>query len=615
MNKPFERIVNGSRYTLRYAWGNNQVDIPGEILQTFNNYGQDLVTQRDFDQMISKLTVGASSSALYYKRDPSIITNICVCFPNFLTVKVVDNLIKCFNSGYSMACVTEISNTGYIYTKAQIRKLNSLGYLMLDSINEMSYQEFLSLFDNNDFVTDFRTDLSSNVEAVIQKKINRLKGIVDKFEIKVEPGLVEVLINRISSYSYHEPSIEAVYNVHVIAKALGVEFTKDTLLRVMTSRTYACSSGNTAYYSKIRKIINFYDVELGRDDILSHTIEKTGNVAIRTFKTMIHPRISSYDPAVDIKQMIAMSDEYDYQIGNRLHHLLTNGYLCYDQFFLFLVSMTGNCAALLHKCISLGLPLSNQTVRNIFTFCDDNKIIDLFTDNKIFPTTELVKCCTERRVLEHIRETSIFIDADTEKFIDRVLKLENSETIDISPQKFIDIYESLSSRDKKIVERLTYREIMLARTIVRYNIGLTEKYVEYLLLHNWKEIVKLLYISHRYRYVTNMIDPEVAQFMPTALGRIWIFNNVINVESPTFNDSNWPSDMDYFVDHDVGKLLEQPIQHDVLHSKTVLVEQKILDKRRMMEKHCNITTEYGNITDYDDDINDSDAESEDYWQA
>jgi hypothetical protein len=82
MNVRFEKIIKASRYDLRCDWSNKRINIANEILLTFNNFGQDGVTQKHFDEMIRKITDGASNSGMYCKRDPNIITNICICFPN-----------------------------------------------------------------------------------------------------------------------------------------------------------------------------------------------------------------------------------------------------------------------------------------------------------------------------------------------------------------------------------------------------------------------------------------------------------------------------------------------------------------------------------------------------
>ena len=60
----------------------------------------------------------------------------------------------------------------------------------------------------------------------------------------------------------------------------------------------------------------------------------------------------------------------------------------------------------------------------------------------------------------------------------------------VCDDKFIKIYDTLNSIDKKKFEHIPYNDILDAKTIIMYDIHLTDIYVKQILDYSWIELIK-----------------------------------------------------------------------------------------------------------------------------
>lgn len=593
MIKPFQAVVDSNRYNLRYTWGNNQVNIADCILKTQQQYGADGVSERDFDKMVSVLCTGASSSALACRRDPTIITQMCTSFPNFLNTKNVDNIIKCLTKQYyPQTCVESISKTGYVFTESQVKKLCSLGYMMLNLLDTMTYQEFLALFNNADFWNTFKQSLDVDYTEspdVIDAKIKTLKDIQDKFKFVTEPNFAHEMIIKCGWYYNSVGAVNSVLNIHIIADGLGMKFTPEYFKKIVegNSKFYATGYDATPDYAKIAKIAKFYGEPINRDFILDSL-----TMGIDVFRGFLKPSLTSYDPMEDIFHIT-------FKVANSLRsqyiqHMLDNNYLKYDNFLLFLMYIRAEDAqselsTILKEFVKRnGMNIEQYYIENIFTF-GNAKSINVLSDYKILPSIEYVKMIVGCETLKELRGTSLFLDDDTESYMDRAIMIHNNNDNDkgnISSDEFVAIYDSMSQRDQDIVIRLPIDVMMKVSTIVRYRITVTKTMVEYMLLRDsWVALLSLMYMSKDYDYIIEMLDIDPIMLAPSFHARSWMMEHIYNEGPESFAIPNKFFDLQKNVESDVKALLEKPIINQVSVIRFASQKLKEETRRRLMIEH------------------------------
>lgn len=597
MNKPFQAIVESNRYNLRYTWGNNQINIADCMLKTQEQYG-DVMSERDFDKMISVLSTGASSSALACRRDPTIITQICTLFPNFLNTKNVDNIIKCITKqSYPQTCIESISKTGYVFTESQVKKLCSLGYMMLNLLDTMSFQEFIGLFNNADFWNTFKQNLDVDYTVspdIIDAKIKMLKDICDKFKFNIEANFALEMVTKCGYYYNERSASNSVLNIHIIADKLGMPFTSEYFRKIVENypRFYTQTEGNdsTPDYTRTKKIIKYYGDPVNREFILDNL-----KMGIDVFRGFLNPSLTSYDPMEDIFYIIfKVSNNLRYQY---IQHMLDNNYLKYDNFLLFLMYIRTECSesslySILKEFIKRNsLNIEQIYIENIFTFGNE-KSINLLSDYKILPSIDFVKMSLLCGTLKALRGTSLFLDDETENYIDRALIINNihndddSDNRSIAVEEFVEICDSMNQRDRDIVLRLPIDMVLNVSTMVRYRITLTKRMVEYMLLYGrWTSLISLMYMSKEYDYIIEMLDIESIMLAPSFHARSWMMENIYNQCPESFAIPNKFFDLQNNVARDVDMLMKQPILNNIIDIKATAQKSKEEVRRRLMIEH------------------------------
>ena len=341
LNKPFQTIVDAKRYQFGYI-GNMKININNCILKTKLQYGVDGVSQQDFDKMISVLCTG-THSVLSMFRDPSIITQICTSYPQYLNEKNVDNIINCLvEICYPQSCIDNISNVGYVFTESQVKKLYALGYMMLNIVKTMTYQEFLALFDHADFWLTFRHDINIDYTinpGIIDSKITMLKDIRDKFKFQIEDNFAHHIsekYNLMRNVDNYVCYVNIVLNIHIIANSLGMCFTRHYFYRIVENshRFYMPPNNVGVDYHNIGEIIKYYGDPINRKFILD-CVDKTMTYGIYIFRGFLTPILSSYDPMEDI--FYIMFNVANHQRCQYIQHMLDSNYLKYDDFLMFLM--------------------------------------------------------------------------------------------------------------------------------------------------------------------------------------------------------------------------------------------------------------------------------------
>lgn len=600
MQKPFELIINRTKNQMMYdyGYGVNKVNITECIKSTHEFYGIN-VTENDFAVMLNKLTIGGKSSVLYYKlfydKENQIISNLCVLFPQYFTNKCVDNIIKCIPPVNHMACINDITDTGYKFTQSQIDALNEMGYIMMDYMETMSYDDFTKLFNNKVFLNEYMQNLgqingSNNI-------LNKFNAIINKFNINVDNEFLHILL---ANANYTKPiNISKIIDIHYIVTKLGIKLTKSNLINTMNY----VELNEYTYNDQLKSLKSYYDCEIERRDVMDNVIMKTNSYL--DFLKFINPIISSYNPIVDIIQILLTNDGI-----NRIQYLLNYGYLQCDDTLLTLISVIGNNHDLLKKCMNNNIYFTSQNIKNIYTFCENKSVIDLMNMHKILPTDEMILNCTSGEIIKYIIESSLFVSTNTKNYYNEIEidKIELSGDIQISDEVFLKIYHSLSENDKQKIVRLEIHDIFSLEKIYIYNIEITRIYLLYLMIRNWKNIVRLLCISRRYQYIIKYIDIEMILNIPNIVGRLWFYNNFIEGQKYTLDTSFDIFDEIDNTKSDIESLLSKPPLHDVTEMDKLVCEnkcniaqkiyEKINDSKNNNDNECNDESDDDEISNY-----------------
>lgn len=606
MNRPFDNIIGGNIYSLKHGWGGNRVDIVGCLKATNKQYGDNL-SEKDFTNLITFLTKGAQNSIIGYRREPEIITTLCELFPIYMNnVKIITNILKCITvSCYPQHCIISIKSVGYKFTDPQIKQLNVGGYNIFDIVDTMNYPEFLSLFNNSVFLSKILSDLGCDYDTPfgntkIQEKIITFKTTLTQFNLSIDNEFINTFLSKIGTYFNSSFQVvtyaRCILNVHIIAKELGLGIlSKENFIFLIEKypnfyghnipmHIPILSGDKKIINENARKLLKFYDNPITRDVVL-HLMNPN------IFITFVTPETSSYDPAEDIFYILYSMHEKK-QDNDRylfIKHLINNNYLIYDDFLMLLISLGLTeftkptqsqtyppCAqttelinrdSLLIECIGKNtINLTQHLINNIFTFCNF-PTINALSDLKIIPTKELLSLNISKQVVHHIANNSVFADDDIAEFSELV----NSYIYEpIGPTipdtknmayEFINIYNSLNTRDKQIYVRMKHGKLA---DIIRYNVTLTKEYIASILrTNNWNFIVFLLHLSHEYDYIIDFIDEYMIMMIPAYIGRLWFYNNIIIKERQNFYHPNKLFEYHPNVENDVIELLKKPVCFDI----------------------------------------------------
>ena len=588
MQKPFEVIFNAPDYMLRYLHRNDRIKISEDIQKTYEQYGQEGVNDIDFNKLITLLTNGASHSVISHRRDPVIILTLCACFPKKLNKKYIDSIIKCINShSYPQSTIDEITKTGYTFTPQQIKTLHGMGYLMLTTLKTMSYDEFTSLFDNPTFISNIEinigVDYNQNKDS-INGKIDMLKNICYKYNIKLEPSILMILLKKIEQkIRVSSDWLNIIINIHIIVDKLGAGFVNETLLNILVN--YNLFNFNIPnpiiQYDKIKQLINYYDKSvINREFILKNILN------MYMFQTLIHPGITDYNPVEDI-YIILGQIKNSHCIEIYLRHLLNHYYLKYDEFLLYLLSLgfDRNCIILNEYLKKNNMMIDDKYINNFFTF-SDGESINMLSECKILPTMENILQCTQEKQLRYINNTNIFLDDQSEKYINLITNENYSDCIkhNIDEENFIEIYNSVNDKDKKILSRIPMNEILNFSTIVRYDIKLTKSYVTYMIMYGYlNDIIMLIYLSNKNNYLIEMFDIDMIILIPGALGRMWMMNNCYNGNIQAYILPDNLFDNKFYLDIDIKNLMEKQTINNINDIKTSVLTKKETIRRKMLE--------------------------------
>lgn len=578
MPKPFNDILVAGLYNLKYYgvgpnnYRYNQSDETLEncIYDTYLQYGYN-IDIKDFKTMIAKLTSGGTRSVLACKSRPGIINVLCKYYPILMNnKKMIDNFIKCMNpQQYPQYCIDYISNTGYKFTKSQISTLNAIGYIMMDHADNLSYEEFLSQYDNinyiksvEDFIdtdidylfkdntddisgnilnimSELNTKNTSNTNAIIslRKYIDNAKEQLKKFKLEIDEKFIIKLAEKVCTYNGGKQNYtKRMYNIHIIAYVLGYrKYSADTLQLLINkhecfyliSERYLRSENqaehNTEYdrtllievkkqKKQINHIVKFYNNPLTRDFILD-CVHKRGFVI-----AFINNINTSYDPVEDIFYILTRTCDrtsYRYDRTLLIKHLLNEGYLIYDEFLLLLISfglVDGN----------LMLHFDKQMLQSIECKYYENFLINCVKNENVSLTKKLIKniftFCSSAYILS-LAELKIITSLNLIKnnISYRDIKTIVNESIFIDDKTY-EYYDKLSFYDTTAFENNYKNESMTKRLLLEGYKSLSDRDKNILIRINCDE--NLLSNIIRYRM---KLTKEFVLYLAIAQWRIVVF--------------------------------------------------------------------------------------------
>ena len=585
--------MDSSRYDLLYAWREPRVNIPEVIRCTHQRYGDDGVSDKDFDRMISVITKGGSGSVLSRRCDPTIISEICKLFPNKLNTKIVDKIIKCLlgTTKYPRTCVQEILNTGYELTRSQTQKLNAMGYMMVDFLDNMSYDEFISIFDSAEFILKFKEgfdDEKSVTNGILDDRVQQVRDICTKYGITLQSNFIKIIFDKIKYYN-NNIGIISIINVHIFAKELGIKVTEETFTSIIDEHRISFLTNenrdetNEYKLKMMLKFVSFYERSYINRDLILKNIHRE-----YVFEYLLHPLLTSYDPMEDIMYIFLKVNQNDRCMY--FLHMLKYNYLIYDDFLLYLLSLgLENKCFILSKYLELkGMSIPQKYVRNFFTFGSPDTIA-LLSECKIIPTLNQILYCSDIDQLSNIKKTSIFMDDEILDYINTVsesISHEESCRCEIIKEleDRIDIYDSLSEEYKHIVERFGIEGTIRKELIFRYNIKLTKKIIKYMIRNNmWTDIILLIHLSDRYEYIIHMIDIDMIITAPTYLARIWLLNNIVRSNNKRFVITNKFVDVRPHYEEDIMNISKERIIYDIRKEKETLNRSKQENQKLLID--------------------------------
>lgn len=594
MQSPFYEIKHASRYRLRYANAYDAVNIVKIIKDTHATWGENGVSDADFEQMIMILTISGMSSIIACRRDPEIITTLCTCFPTKMNKKHIDRLIKTMKkTSYPKKCIDAISNLGHVFTKTQLKLLIAAGYDMMSGMETMNYDEFIALFNNEEYTNDLRYALSVKYDDsphLLDERIKTMNDLRAKYDIKFDKKFIDTIMTKV--YKGGMLNLTTLLNIHLVAKKLDIIFDREQLKHIL--KNYAFRDLIT-YYDEARCtndqkcmllkcICDYYGPSIIDREFILDFYDR-----IDIIKLIIHPSMTNYNPLEDLFFMLV-------QMGTRaweyLDHLLEYKYLNYDDFLLYLLSLgfDNDQATIMHKHINNNNIKIHDDYLPFFYMFTNPEVLNILFDNKIMPTTENILQCTTKNQLLYIQNTDVFLDEKIIQYIETTTNknyCESEPIFELSQEHFIEIFHSLSKRDKEIIMRIPIQHILRLGTIIRYDIKLTKQYVQYMILYgHWKNLIKLLCFTNKYDYLYNMFDIDMILLIPTIIARMWFLNNIFNSSSKLYVlsiPSNYQKliktpynifDVKLNLEIDVANLLKSDVINDVKFIQNNIIANK-----------------------------------------
>lgn len=557
MNKPFEYIVNSTVYSLRYpyyggyGYNRNNGDrstIPECITKTAAQYDQTQVTPAQFAEMISKITTGGSSSPIRYRNNvDETVQAICIYYPILLTVSNVTSLIKCFNSG-NMNSVEYIEDTGYKFTNAQIQTLTKNGILMIDKLNDMTLSGFYALFDNASFIEKVKDwnmdpDLHTTDPKAAKGKIKiypqyeYLAKIIKKFDLKLDEKIWSKCFGMIK---YGRISTIVLVNLHTVLVALGAPISNETLDIFLADSSHGLLCGSLEKsIQDIDRVFEFYDnPKIDRSYIKRCMAQHD----MGTMKIILGSRFCSYDLLEDLFYWLEHDNSPNQYLISRVNatgdtdlmaHIIMLGY----------VDEIEACQFLSHHPEYLN---NNNYAMKHISFDGSQKVIQMYIDNKFIADLDTVEYIRSSEYLKNLHANLL---SCTEPAQDKLSQLIYEDSVGAQVDRMKrshhgyysnfnrsnnDVYkvlESLSDRDGRIFSHLiSIKEHALTniQNILFYDTVITKKYLKYLLMMGYEEIViNLMHISRKYDYLIDMIDEEIVLTCHNYLPRMWFHKYVV----------------------------------------------------------------------------------------
>jgi hypothetical protein len=644
MNKPFQLLMDSDLYLLRRVWGREIVDITKNINDTFLQYGEDGVSDREFNKLVTRLTKNSknNTSVIQYRSDPEIISELCRSFPSHFNTKNMDQLISCFTKEkYPMNCIESIINSGYKFTDSQISALTALGYPMYTLTEGMSYSDFLLLFSSAEFLYYKELNDGMNVPELSQQNLNHkvsiIRDLCSKYKFTLWCDFISAWVK-----SLRNTPLDTIINIHKIAKVLNIKFENSTIIGIIDRDEIFDDEANminygvklksidgediiaTFDYDRFKILLNYYDTfVIDRSMILER-------ISSAVFTKLIHPSITKYNQFSDIFYILSSLSNTPYHPTRDefVAHLITHNYLenhGFD-FIVYLLSLgLVSDKNILKECITVHNVLTfEQYIENFYTFAQAD-VLNLLSEHKIIPTSQNILLCSSCSQLEEIYNNSIFIDDDMEKYIrmmidytnmydgeycerydgeycernnqyiangcytyeDNIMKTKNGSVLAVGNidhiDYFLNIYDSLSERDKSIFEHIDINKIFWVSTIIKYGLTITDEYLKHMIMRGyWKTLLLLLHVSNVYDYLIEMIDINIVTFAPSIISRQWLMNNILNSDICSFTLPNKHFDSRINVQNDVNRLMKNPVLNIIEEMRSKLIAYRNNTKRDIL---------------------------------
>lgn len=367
------------------------------------------------------------------------------------------------------------------------------------------------------------------VSKIVYPQYLELKSIIDKFNIKLDS---EFWIHIISSLPIREFTIKSFLNLHRVVIALGCKPNNDILKDTLKSHNInECDKETVAYFDEI---LQFYsDISFDRSDIITYD-SNFPNINFSNIKLILKSKFCSYDPMIDlyywmygsslpmknylIDRIIANKDQDLYM------HLFSLSYIKFDHFCRYIETYP-ECGWDDKTFIKIAL-----------SFHPKIEMIQYYVDNKLIVNLDILDYMRDNESIKRIYQTCTSYD---EQAFDRILDLEY-EKAESSQIRFIKshctyayrVYRSMTPRDRRIMTDCDMRgmqfPLVSISLILKYDIHITKKHLEYMLSCGYEEIaITLIHISRKYYYLIDYIDIDMALKCYNYLPRMWFYRNIV----------------------------------------------------------------------------------------
>ncbi len=601
---PFADIITANKWAINYNTGANDLLIK-TIDNTYKDFGKN-ITQKDMNDVVKKLTSGRNNSVLVCRNDsPIILEKLCSYFYDFINSKIITSFLDCLEKrkGYNYSDDKEFKWVEFLlgknfeFTQSQLIVLSKIGYNILKLAKSLTYDEFESLLDNDTIYANISIGTDNQNIMLIVTKIEEIRG---KFNVKLEARLLLKLLKRYHSRWYkHTWNIVLMY--HTVMAELNVPFENDILKEFISNNIITGFDLLT-----VKSVFHFYSFKVDRKYFISQR-------NINYIVPYLIPELTSYDPIEDI--FYYMEKFNNNSVGFSYYHvpdnypnidtlktesisllefLVMHRYLHYDEFLMHLLSLGYYNEYIFKNACAKGL-LTDKYHNNIC--CWGNYVLfNEILDSKFIPSIQHFQLCVDSGKILSLKKNSMYVTTEIDNYIKDIFIHQDSASIGTNmPDRlegdvlFMDIYRSLSPRDKLIVINiLTHYSLLFdLSNILQYDITLTKPYVDgFFIVGKWQILAKLLFISSKYHYIIEMIDMNSILKSVSKMGRIWFYNNILdpNREKIIFT---------YSLNPNFGLYTKQP--DDDLKSRTTQAFLKILkikeDAAHALKNYMGITTD------------------------